>query len=212
MHLFSNKQKYIQTTTKEWHRKSMIITICSNLAITIIISYCQESLSFFIGQYTSTTWEPLQEKSAGENITFFNNLLTIFHICSQIQVYKCLIIHVHGQVDITTNSSSDMRRSSYLSSSSSINPLASLSRMLKMFFTSWGLFLVMPHSWKNFLGLKESGAVMAWKQCNIQCQPHMFETLYKWLVKTITINRGIVDKWMKQSFEMHLHIQLLSCW
>lgn len=46
----------------------------------------------------------------------------------------------------------------YLSSSSSINPLASLSRIPKTFFTSWGLFLVRPQIWKNFLGQKESGA------------------------------------------------------
>lgn len=45
-----------------------------------------------------------------------------------------------------------------LSSSSSIKPLLSLSRMEKTFFTSAGLFLERPQSWKNFLGQKESGA------------------------------------------------------
>lgn len=46
----------------------------------------------------------------------------------------------------------------HFSSSSSIKPLESLSRIEKTFFTSWGLFLERPHSWKNFLGQKESGA------------------------------------------------------
>lgn len=49
-------------------------------------------------------------------------------------------------------------RSTHLSSSSSIKPLPSLSRMAKAFFTSWGLFWARPQAWKNFLGQKESGA------------------------------------------------------
>lgn len=49
-------------------------------------------------------------------------------------------------------------RSTHLSSSSSIKPLPSLSRMAKAFFTSWGLFWVRPQAWKNFLGQKVSGA------------------------------------------------------
>lgn len=48
----------------------------------------------------------------------------------------------------------------YLSSFSSMKPSPSLSMMLKTFLTSWGLFFVRPHSWKNFLQLKESGAAM----------------------------------------------------
>lgn len=48
--------------------------------------------------------------------------------------------------------------STHLSSSSSIKPLPSLSRMAKAFFTSWGLFWVRPQAWKNFLGQKVSGA------------------------------------------------------
>lgn len=57
-----------------------------------------------------------------------------------------------------------LQASVYPSSSSSMKPLSSLSRMWNIFFTSSGLFFFSPTIWKNFLWSKESTAVGGWRE------------------------------------------------
>lgn len=102
----------------------------------------------------------------------------------------------------------------YLSSSSSMNPLASLSKMLKTFFTSWGLFFVRPHSWKNFLGVNESGAG---KTTTINQLKHTWNLTLAfgldWIGFALRSKTLLEVNKVRQKLQkwMHIQVQFLMC-
>lgn len=91
---------------------------------------------------------------------FKEHVYSYFKSERHILCMQCLIWKVHAQDEVILINTADEWHA-YWSSSSSINSLPSSSRMRNTFFTSWEVFLVSPHVWKNFLWQKVSGAVGA---------------------------------------------------
>lgn len=143
-------------------------TVFSNLAIAVIICSRQEGFGLLVSQNSSPRNKPLQKKSGRTRVRVTHRSQQSPQLQKQWSGWKIMfwnlncgsiiILPMSHNITYTQTSVFCEWPLTHLSSSSSIKPLASLSKIPKTFLTSWGLFLVSPQIWKNFLGQKESGA------------------------------------------------------
>ncbi len=130
----------------------LYFTFCSNLSISIFVRSLQECFGLLIAQVSPVCSEMLENKPAQRKQSESN---TFQKYCVLTFTLRVSITNLTGYM--LSVCSVEMMYS-YLSSSSSMKPLLSASRIWKAFFTSSADFAFSPTISKNLLGSNESTA------------------------------------------------------